>query len=329
ADENYDAPKCHPNTRLAVLDEIMDWLNDTNDPHRTMWMRGAAGAGKSAIARTIAQMYEEQGRLSSSFFFSRTAGDKRRSDEKHLVATLTYQMTRHIPELLHHISTTVLDDAFVFDVAIGLEAQINKLIVAPLSRLSDISSSPIRPKIIIIDGLDECRNKGAQGVIVKKFVAAVARMQHHFPHKLLIASRPEQNILSAFDDLMVAPFLRHLSLDNYWKPDDDIRTFFVDSFADIRQTHLLKELIPLNWPAPRDIEKLVEKSSGQFIYAATVSKFIKSGDNHPVECLKIIINLIKDAEIRPYAELDALYTYIFEQTKNPDTVLHILCILLT
>ncbi|KAF8957131.1 hypothetical protein BDZ97DRAFT_1627022, partial [Flammula alnicola] len=68
----YDAPKCHPNTRLGVLDEIMDWLKDIqNDSPRTMWMRGAAGAGKSAIARTIAQMCEDAGRLSSSFFFSR------------------------------------------------------------------------------------------------------------------------------------------------------------------------------------------------------------------------------------------------------------------
>ncbi|KAF8957130.1 hypothetical protein BDZ97DRAFT_1670457 [Flammula alnicola] len=232
----------------------------------------------------------------------------------------------HIPETRYYISEAMANSKFIFDFA--LDRQIDKLIIIPLSRLSDTSSSPIRPKIIIIDGLDECRNKDAQGVIVKEFVAAVARMQHNYPHKLLIASRPEQNILSAFGDLTVAPSLRPLSLDNFWKPGDDIRTFLVDSFASIRQTHPLKEYIPLDWPDPCDIEKLVEKSSGQFIYAATVSKYIKSGDNHPVKCLKIIIGLIKDAESRPYAELDALYTYIFAQTKKPDTVSHILCILL-
>ncbi|KAF8959693.1 hypothetical protein BDZ97DRAFT_1704866, partial [Flammula alnicola] len=141
-------------------------------------------------------------------------------------------------------------------------------------------------------------------------------MNHNFPHKLLIASRPEQNILAAFGDTGVAPFLQPLSLDDSWNPDDDIRTFLVNKY------------IPLDWPAPRDIEKLVKKSSGQFIYAATVSKYLKSGDSNPVQCLKIIINLMEDAEIRPYAELDTLYTYIFEQTKKPDAVLHILCILL-
>ncbi|KAF8959727.1 hypothetical protein BDZ97DRAFT_1922701 [Flammula alnicola] len=322
ADENYDAPKCHPNTRVAILDEIMAWLDDTNDSRRAMWMRGAAGAGKSAIARTIAQMCEKQGRLSASFFFSRTANDTRRSDVKYLVATLVHQMVENIPEIRQHITTTMLNNQFIFDLA--LETQINKLLVDPLSHLSDISAHPILPKVIIIDGLDECRNKDAQNTIVKGFVEALAQMQHNFPHRLLIASRPEQNIQSSFGLQELAPFLRHLPLDNSWKPDDDIRTFLVDSFADIRQTHPLRRYIPVNWPAPHDIEKLVEKSSGQFIYAATVSKYIKSNEHHPVECLQIVINLVKDPENRPYAELDALYAHIFAQAKKPELALCIL-----
>ncbi|KAF8959729.1 hypothetical protein BDZ97DRAFT_1379930 [Flammula alnicola] len=322
ADENYDAPKCHPNTRVAILDEIMAWLDDTNDTRRAMWMRGAAGAGKSAIARTIAQLCEQQGRMSSTFFFSRTSGDTRRSDEKHLVATLAYQMMEHIPETRCYISEAMADNKFIFDLA--LDSQVDKLIVIPLSRLSEISSSPIPPKIIIIDGLDECHNKNAQDVIVKKFVAALARMQHKLPHKLLIASRPEQNIQSSFGHRELAPFLRHLPLDNSWKPDDDIRTFLVDNFHDIRQTHLLRRYIPINWPALCDIEKLVEKSSGQFIYAATVGKYIKSNERDPVECLRIVINLVKDPENRPYAELDALYAHIFAQARKPELALWIL-----
>ncbi|KAF8957412.1 hypothetical protein BDZ97DRAFT_1924663 [Flammula alnicola] len=322
ADENYDAPKCHPNTRLAVLKEILDWLNDTDEPHRAMWMRGAAGAGKSAIARTISQMCDEQGRLSSSFFFSRTASDVRRSDEKYLVATLAYQMMENIPEMRQHISTALLSNRFIFD--LGLDAQIYKLIVTPLAQLSDSSSIPVLPKVIIIDGLDECHNKDAQNAIVNAFVAALARMNHNFPHKLLIASRPEQNIQSAFGDRDLAPFLRQLPLDDSWKPDNDIRTFLVDNLAKIRDTHPLRNIIPLDWPAPCDIDKLVEKSSGQFIYAATVSKYIISPRQHPVESLRTIVELVKDPKNRPYAELDALYTYIFASAEDSDLVLQIL-----
>ncbi|KAF8953783.1 hypothetical protein BDZ97DRAFT_1602656, partial [Flammula alnicola] len=273
SDENYDAPKCHPNTRLAILKEIMDWLNDSDEPRHVMWMRGAAGAGKSAIARTIAQMCAERGRLSSSFFFLRMASDVRRSNEKYLVATLAYQMVENIPEMRQDISMALLSNRFIFD--LGLDAQISKLIVTPLAQLSDSSSIPILPKIIIIDGLDECRHKDAQNAIVNAFVAALARMNHNLPHKLLIASRPEQNIQTAFGDRDLAPLLRQLPLDNSWNPDDDIRTFLVDNLGKIRDMHPLRNIIPLDWPAPCDIDKLVEKSSGQFIYAATVSKYIK------------------------------------------------------
>ncbi|KAF8963319.1 hypothetical protein BDZ97DRAFT_1043745 [Flammula alnicola] len=322
ADENYDAPKCHPNTRVAILDEIMAWLDDTNDTRRAMWIRGAAGAGKSAIARTIAQMCEKQGRMSSTFFFSRTSGDTRRSDEKHLVATLAYQIMEHIPETRDHIYMAMLNNQFIFDLA--LDVQIDRLIVAPLLHLSELSCTLILPKIIIIDGLDECHKKDAQDAIVKGFVAALERMNHNFPHKLLIASRPEQNMLAAFGDTGVAPFLRPLSLDGSWEPDNDIRTFLIYSFAAIKRIHPLKRYIPVDWPAADDMEKLVQKSSGQFIYAVTVSKYIKSNEHHPVECLQIVINLVKDPENRPYAELDALYAHIFAQAKKPELALSIL-----
>ncbi|KAF8957414.1 hypothetical protein BDZ97DRAFT_1737598 [Flammula alnicola] len=300
----------------------MAWLDDTNDPRRAIWMRGAAGAGKSAIARTIAQMCEKQGRMSSTFFFSRTSGDTRRSDEIYLVATLAYQMMENIPETRNDISTAMLNNEFIFNVA--LDVQIDRLIVAPLSLLSDLSSTPTLPKIIIIDGLDECHNKAAQDAIVKGFVAALARMNHNFPHKLLIASRPEQNIQSAFGDRDLVPFLRQLPLDNSWNPDDDIQTFLIDNLAKIRDTHPLRNIIPLDWPPVDDIDKLVEKSSGQFIYAATVSKYIKSPRLHPVTSLRIIVELVKDPKNRPYAALDALYTHIFASAEDPDLVLQIL-----
>ncbi|KAF8953772.1 hypothetical protein BDZ97DRAFT_1983646 [Flammula alnicola] len=322
ADENYDAPKCHPNTRVAILDEIMAWLDDTNDTRRAMWMRGAAGAGKSAIARTIAQMCEKQGRISSTFFFSRTSGDTRRSDQKHLVATLAYQMMEHIPYTRNEISTAMHNNEFIFDLA--LDVQIDRLIVAPLCHLSELSSAPTLPKIIIINGLDECRSKDAQNAIVNAFVAAIARMNHNFPHKLFIVSRPEQNIQSAFGDRDFAPFLWQLPLDKSWKPDDDIRSFLVDNLAKIRETHLLRNIIPEDWPPIDDIEKLIEKSSGQFIYAATVSKYITSPQLHPVTSLRIIVELVKDPKNRPYAELDALYTHIFASAEDPDLVLQIL-----
>lgn len=60
-------PLCMPNTRVALLDEIMGW---SNNPHEKcmFWLNGMAGTGKSTIARTIARKLHDQGRLGASFF---------------------------------------------------------------------------------------------------------------------------------------------------------------------------------------------------------------------------------------------------------------------
>ena len=70
SEERFDPPKCHPNTRLAVLTKIMEWIKWEEDLNSfIMWVYGPAGAGKSAISQTIAEMCEEEMILLASFFF--------------------------------------------------------------------------------------------------------------------------------------------------------------------------------------------------------------------------------------------------------------------
>jgi len=44
----------HPSTRVAVLEHIMSWILDLQKIRFFMWLYGPAGAGKSAIAQSIA-----------------------------------------------------------------------------------------------------------------------------------------------------------------------------------------------------------------------------------------------------------------------------------
>ncbi len=65
-----DAPKCHPNTRTAILTAIMDWvLAATMGLQWILWLNGAAGAGKSAIARSVIDLCLEQQIVIARFFF--------------------------------------------------------------------------------------------------------------------------------------------------------------------------------------------------------------------------------------------------------------------
>ncbi|TEB20194.1 hypothetical protein FA13DRAFT_1645330 [Coprinellus micaceus] len=70
SDERCDAPKCHPETRTAVQEDIISWITT----QRIMWLSGPAGAGKTAIAGSVAETCEDMGLLAGSFFFRHSQG---------------------------------------------------------------------------------------------------------------------------------------------------------------------------------------------------------------------------------------------------------------
>ncbi|PPQ75498.1 hypothetical protein CVT25_012039, partial [Psilocybe cyanescens] len=83
--ERFDPLKCHPNTRTAILQKLMDWfIGVFGWDNLVLWLYGPAGAGKSAIAQTFAELCAEKNFLLASFFFSRS--DSRRNNDKALVA---------------------------------------------------------------------------------------------------------------------------------------------------------------------------------------------------------------------------------------------------
>jgi Fe-S cluster assembly ATPase SufC len=117
SDELYDEPKCHPNTRVAVLDDIMKWVESEAEDDFIMWLFGPAGAGKSAIGKKIAELAVERGLLIGTFFFSRTSPTRNTKDR--LIATLAYQMTVSIPDTvllrpIVHVTVTSEKKLFFF-----------------------------------------------------------------------------------------------------------------------------------------------------------------------------------------------------------------------
>ena len=189
-----DAPKCHPNTRKAVLDDIMNWITiqTAMRVQWILWLNGAAGAGKSAIGRSIVALCLEQTVPIAQFFFFRT--DSTRNNLKPVVATLVHQLMETIPEL----------------------------------------------RLIII--------------------------------------------------------------------------FLNDSFETIKSTHPFgDELRRRNWPAQADIDDIMHRASRKFIYASVVIRFISAVHQHPAQLLEIVRGLRPTGNLMPFAQLGALYRYIFSQ----------------
>lgn len=189
--ERHDPPRCHPNTRKNILHKIMDWARDPQNLRLFMWIYGPAGAGKSAIMQTIAELCQEKGILGGSFFFFRTA-DKR-NVKTHLIATLAYQLAMKVPVLYNHITTAIQNDPYIF--AQTLKAQMKALIIKPM--LAIISTHPHVKHlryIVLVDGLDECSPEETH----REIITALSGFAFS-PFRVIIASCPEYVIRNTAD----------------------------------------------------------------------------------------------------------------------------------
>jgi len=325
--QRLDAPKCHPNTRVAVINKLISWIRRELDVDALiLWLYGAAAAGKSAIAHTLAEICEKYGYLLATFFFWKTAAE--RNDVSRFVATIAYQVARAIPACRRLIENAVDADPMIFKQSVDI--QLAKLIIEPIRRLHltgfNFKDSPF---VIIIDGLDECEGKDVQSGLVKSLAAAF----YHSPLRIriLIASRPEVYLQSTFNLSSLQPHLSRVALSNEYSAEEDIRRFLEDSFNKIRREHPLASYIPSSWPSADVLRELTLKSSGQFIFASTTVKYT-GGDPHelPTRRLDVIRRLQppRGEQDLPYAELNTLYNYVLSNVRNIERAKHVLGILI-
>ena len=300
--DTLDAPRCHPGTRVSFLRRLSNWVKDSEGCVPVTWLHGPAGTGKSAIARSLAQILDDEGFLAGSFFFFRT--DSRRNSVDPFVATLAYQLSDSILDTLPYIATVVEKDPTIC--SRSLETQFKKLITDPICT----SESFVR-KLLIIDGLDECINRMA---ILRVVFNNLSRLHGHV--KFLIVSRPEYDIQRFFESAAASPGQRvdTIRLLGDLQAYDDVRVYLRDSFHRIKQTHPLQAHFTPDWPSDDAIERLVEKSSGHFIYASTVTKYIENDFDRPQKRLDDILKLRTSSQ-NPYGALDALYLDILTSSR--------------
>jgi len=305
----------------------MQWLDDPSNQALIMWIFGPAGAGKSAIAQSIADFCFHSDNLAASFFFSRNSAGRNNSVQ--FITTLAYQILHSIPETRKAV-TKALKDSFSLLLSHSLDAQAHTLITRPLndatSRIGDTEVLKSWPKLVIIDGLDECGEPKDQQYLLEVLSTMAKRLS--YPLLFLVASRPEQVIRDAFNRDPLRGLTTRLALDDAYEPDSDIKMFLRSKFDKIRQSHPAGGDLPNPWPSREELRRLVEKSSGQFIYASTVIKFVDSPHHLPQDRLNIVFGIAPPELATPFAELDALYDQIFSSVIYIEDALEILLILL-
>ncbi|KDR65651.1 hypothetical protein GALMADRAFT_29941, partial [Galerina marginata CBS 339.88] len=272
--ERGDPPKCYPDTGFAVTEKIMPWILGLDPETRNtliMWIYGPAGSGETAIAQTIAERCAEEGYLLAIFFFFRS--DPTRNHPRSFIPTIAYQIAVHLPSFRERVVKTINADPRIFNCSMA--SQTVGLIIEPLQHLVSLGvfNESNSMRLIIVDDLDECEDCSGQLEILRTISDSFQR--HHLPLIFLTVSRPEYDISNAFGAGYLQETTLRLALDSEYQASEDIKLFLHDEFSHIRETHPLKSRIPDDWPTEKVLNELVKKSPGQFIYAATVTKFIK------------------------------------------------------
>ncbi|KAG6911362.1 hypothetical protein DXG01_001033 [Tephrocybe rancida] len=315
--DRYPPPKCHPGTRQAILDEIAAWVDKgpgVGETERVLWVHGPAGAGKSAVAQTIAENCDHQKLLAASFFFSRAHAARNSIDK--LFITIAYQLAVSIPPLRPAILSSFSNDPSIVNQIIP--TQVDKLIIAPLRTIilesHSAPSAQAVPFVVIIDGLDECAGKSNHYEVLDQIHKLVKTPGVSL--RFIVVSRPEYIIKDTFQrPEFSAVCSTPVDLYGDLRAHEDVRSFLDHEFARIRNSPEHRPWmshLPSLWPTKSEVDCLVEKSGGYFIYAVTLVKFVDQEDTSPIRHLDLILSS-QSSRDRPFEELDKLYRHILSE----------------
>ncbi|EGO23186.1 hypothetical protein SERLADRAFT_357012 [Serpula lacrymans var. lacrymans S7.9] len=294
----HPAPACLPGTRVEVLSLLSDWL-DKDGGSPICWLNGLAGSGKSAIAQSIAEKYAGQGRLAASFFFSRR--EVRRSTAQTFFPTISLQIMSFFPSIRPAVLSAIDDDGSIPTKI--LREQMQHLIQEPLLSLKESLSSPA---VIVVDSLDECEHD----YMVLELITLLAELLRActIPLRILFTSRTESHIQAKFNEPEIQVMTHAMEL-RAFNAEDDIRSYLKHSFGEIVERHQILRHVAAPWPSEHDFNSVVEKSSGLFIFATTVVKFVEDRHHDPRMRLGKVLNeeTSSDPASSAYTDLNILY----------------------
>ena len=305
--------ECTPGTRTQILEMLTQWALD---PGGTpfFWLNGMAGTGKSTIAQSICNRLHADGILAASFFCSRSAGGGR-NDARRIVPTLVFQLAHHIQGFMSEVCDVLRTPDMTKQ---SIATQLLQLLWAPLDNAfvtSGVSRRNETPSIIVIDGLDECSDVGAQDLVE----LLLHRFERDLPvHvRFLLLSRCERHIGIPFRKTSVDVSRFELHDLPHSQVTKDIRRYVEAGFSEMSERRNWGR----EWYTLDDIHFVVAQAGVLFIYAATVLKYIAQSKFRPERRLQIlrqmaIPNKTKDSGV--LRSLHLLYNVILENFGDAD-----------
>ena len=272
---------CTPGTRVAILDSIYHWAQDSSPSSPQVFLlTGNAGSGKSTIANTVSHHFDKDDEtlddevpniLQATYCCSRQFDDTRQ--QMYIIPTLVYQLARHSKSYAR-----ALLDADKFDSVEIPSKQLQDLFVGPWQKSASDRPHDLPPYLIVIDALDEVDDGG--GLAFLQALLTTIQKGHLQGLKFFVTSREDDKVASLCD---------HFSSDVVCRLH---KVAEKDVGADILR-YLDAELPLLD---KGECAELARRAGGLFIYAATAVRYLtpQAGLTRE-EQLNLMGNLLSDS----------------------------------
>ncbi|GJJ10721.1 hypothetical protein Clacol_004948 [Clathrus columnatus] len=296
--------KCLPGTRVEVLDEIIEWINDMDENcPRLFWLAGQAGVGKSAIAHSIALRFKSIRRLGSFFCFDRNQSVDGRREK--IFSTIARDLASLDSQIKHELAKAIKNEISLCKTP-DLQLEWEKFVLEPLRITSQISTGPI---LVVIDALDESGDPSSRRELLKILEKETSSLPVNI--RFLVTSRPEKDITLTFNKSHIRTKTMNTIPEN--ETNRDILSYF--------KTTLEAEITD-GFFTNAHLKRLVDLSQGLFQWAFLASQYLIGIGNSagliPTERYEKLLNLNTQNIRLINGPLDVMYNQILSYLFDSD-----------
>ena len=146
----------HPGTRAWYLEKLQRWLYKTEK--RISFIGGKQGSGKTALSSAICKLHNHD--VVARHFFDASTKDSTRNSLNGMIHQISHDLCLTVPEYLNYLDDKLSEKDVKAELSKSWKDSYELLLREPLQELYGVgkTASPnLKRKLIIIDGLDECK----------------------------------------------------------------------------------------------------------------------------------------------------------------------------
>ncbi|TDL21539.1 hypothetical protein BD410DRAFT_867429, partial [Rickenella mellea] len=298
--------QCLAGTREEILDEITDWINNSDHLQKVFLLCGAAGTGKSAIAHTIANRFKVLGHLGSSYCFIRS--DQANRHPGNVFSTVAVNLSDHNAEIKDHLHKIIHRDRSLRTTQ-DVMTQFRNFILMPTENITVAG-----PIVIVIDALDESGDCQSRSGILAVLAKEMAGLPTNF--RILLTSRLEDDIQKYFNRNN-AVLLKNMNRISERSTNLDIFSYIRSELSDVSGK-------PMEEFDDVKCQVLTKKSEHLFQWAFVACGFIKGvngkAGSTPIKRYNSLFQDATTSHHKGFEPLYQLYSDILSQLFDPDDV---------